>query len=92
LSFNGGRGLGWWRRRWRRHRLLGRGLWDAVYDFGVVFNNLQYTIEAFVNIKRRNFINKLWLRFLPRDLLGHMKTILLLQMTVFQLLGIKRQQ
>jgi len=75
LSFNGGRGLGCW-----RHSLLGRGFCDAVHDnFGVIFNNLEYTIGAFDSVNCRDFIDKLWLRFRYRNLLGHRKTILFLE-------------
>jgi hypothetical protein len=84
LSFNSGRGLRWW---W--HRLLGRGFWGAVYNFGVLFNNLEYTIGAFMSVDCHDFIDmlwlwlwlrlrlRLWMRFLLRDSIGHRKTILL---------------
>jgi hypothetical protein len=79
LSFNGGKGLGWW---W--HRLLGRGFRDAIHsNFGVIFNNLEYTIGAFVSVNCRDFFDKLWLWFRYRNLLGRRKTILLLEKIIF---------
>jgi hypothetical protein len=71
--------------------LFERGFWDTVSDFGVFFNDLEYTIGAFMSVNCRDFIDKLWLRlwlrlwlqFLLRDSIGHRKAILLLEGIVF---------
>jgi hypothetical protein len=76
LYFNDGRGPGlWW------HRLLGTVFWDAVHNFGMVLDSLDYTIGTFMSLdcRDRDFIDNLWLRFLRRELLGHRQTILLLK-------------
>jgi hypothetical protein len=75
-------GRGWGRGR-GSYRLLGRMFRSTGYNLGVLFNNLEHTIGALMNVNRcRDFIYKLRLGSLFGDWFGHRETILFLKRVI----------